>query len=231
MGVALASVGTVWRTVVTREKEEQLLFVGAEFAAAIARYHDRSPEGAPVFPPTLEALLEDRRFPTPQRHLRRIYVDPMTGNDRWGLVTQPDGRISGVHSLSTGVPMRTADLPLGVRVTGDGTRYSDWKFVYQPVAAPPGTPAGAGADAGASPAPVSGAPVSPSNPTPTPAPDLPAVDPVREADPRNQPNRCTDERRESMLVCLTLEGAERRACESTSTRAYATCLRTIARGG
>jgi hypothetical protein len=183
----------------------------------------------PVFPPTLEALLEDRRFPVPQRHLRRLYIDPMTGNSRWGLVKLPDGRITGVYSLSTGVPMRTTDFPQSVRVAGEGGRYSDWKFVYQPVAAPAGTAAGA------TPAPVGGAPVAPTAPVPGPAreppPEVLYADPVREADPRNQSNRCTEERRDAMIVCLTLEGAQRRSCESASTRAYVTCLRAVARGG
>ena len=82
---------------------------------------------------------------------------------------------------------------------------------------------------------MGGAPVAPTAPVPGPAreppPEVLYADPVRVADPRNQSNRCTEERRDAMIVCLTLEGAQRRSCESASTRAYVTCLRAVARGG
>ena len=63
-----------------RDKERQLLFAGHEFREAIRRYLEASPAGQG----SLSAfhwtdLLRDPRSPDIKRHLRRIYLDPMTG--------------------------------------------------------------------------------------------------------------------------------------------------------
>jgi len=50
-------------------------------------------------------LLRDRRLPGVRRHLRQIYVDPITGRSDWGLIASPDGGIPGMHSLSQAEPI------------------------------------------------------------------------------------------------------------------------------
>ncbi len=52
-----------------------------------------------MFPAKLDDLLRDPRFPNVVRHLRKLYNDPMTGED-WELVTDPAERIIGVRSSS-----------------------------------------------------------------------------------------------------------------------------------
>lgn len=114
-----------------REHEEDLLFVGRQFARAIASYRASGGEHA-VSPPTLEALLEDKRFPMPVRHLRRIFHDPLTGSAEWGVI-RADGGIVGVYSLSTQRPIRSVQLPPDVELRaiapGETVRYRDWIFM------------------------------------------------------------------------------------------------------
>jgi type II secretory pathway pseudopilin PulG len=134
IGIGLASVGTVWNTQMQREKERELLFVGAQFRSAIAQYHASSP-GAGRYPMQLEELLRDDRYPGVRRYLRRIYRDPMTGKSEWGLVKGPDGGILGVHSLAEGRPLKNAGFTEADAAFVDVETYADWKFVATPLAA------------------------------------------------------------------------------------------------
>ncbi|QID16204.1 type II secretion system protein [Nitrogeniibacter mangrovi] len=144
LGLIAAGIGQTWQARAQREREAELIAIGTEMARALRHYHDHSPEGAPSWPASLDELVEDHRFPTPQRHLRRIYRDPMTGEPDWGLV-RAGGRIVGIHSLSDKTPFRHHDLPpeLG-QGAGDATRYRDW--VFRPVleSAPDQAPGTAG---------------------------------------------------------------------------------------
>jgi type II secretory pathway pseudopilin PulG len=116
-GVALAAAGSGWGAAAQRSKEQELLFVGGEFRRALESYYASSPGGTRESPRSLGELLLDPRFPVTRRHLRRVYVDPMTGRAEWGLILEND-RIVGVHSLSGARPMR-----------GRAAHYSDWEFV------------------------------------------------------------------------------------------------------
>ncbi len=124
MGTFLGAASEVWSQSRAREKEAELVWVGSQFRRAIESYYLRSPGSVKRFPEKLEDLLEDHRFVTIQLHLRRIYADPLTGRPDWGLVLAPSGGIAGVHSRSDGRPIR--------QVQG-AARYSDWRFVYEPV--------------------------------------------------------------------------------------------------
>ncbi len=87
-GVMMAATGQVWQTKSQREKEQELLFIGDEFRKAIMSYYNNQLTGVRQYPESLEDLLEDKRGPVPIRHLRRIYIDPMTMDDEWGLVEE-----------------------------------------------------------------------------------------------------------------------------------------------
>lgn len=139
MGITLASAGEVWRTASTREKEAQLLFVGQQFRLALASYRDRSPVGSPNTPATLDDLLQDKRFPTPVPHLRRLWRDPMTNSTEWVLV-KPGGRITGIHTRHEGEPLRKAHEPRDATLNGT-TAYSQWVFEAAPAMAAPASPA------------------------------------------------------------------------------------------
>ncbi|HEY4973966.1 MAG TPA: hypothetical protein VII41_10175, partial [Steroidobacteraceae bacterium] len=79
MGLALSAIGIVWHTQAQREREQELLFIGHEFRAAIRSYYVSQSGGGPRYPQRLEDLLQDERSPEQKHHLRKLYLDPMTG--------------------------------------------------------------------------------------------------------------------------------------------------------
>ena len=110
--------------------EQELLDIGAQFVDALQSYAGATPAGQPQQPPTLAALLRDPRFPQVRRHLRKLYVDPITGRAEWGLLYQPGSQgIIGVHSLSSSAPLKVGNFD--ARFTGfEGrSRLSEWQFV------------------------------------------------------------------------------------------------------
>jgi type II secretory pathway pseudopilin PulG len=130
-GVALGATGDVWRTAAQREREQELLFVGAQFRNAFVSYYGATPAGQRRYPRVLEDLLEDHRFPVPRRHLRRLYADPITGKPDWVLVDAPGGGIAGVHSRSEAKPLKTGNFPAQDAKFEGAEHYSDWKFVFE----------------------------------------------------------------------------------------------------
>jgi type II secretory pathway pseudopilin PulG len=136
MGVMLASVATIWHTARQREKERELLFVGNQFRLAIGGYYEKTPGALKKYPSSLDELLKDGRFVTMQRHLRRVYRDPMTGNSEWGIVKSPQGGIMGIHSLSQDTPLKTGNFRAIDKGFEGKQKYSEWVFYYTPK--PPG---------------------------------------------------------------------------------------------
>jgi type II secretory pathway pseudopilin PulG len=117
------------RTQAQREKEAQLLFVGDQFRRAIKSYYSTTPAGkSRSLPRSLDDLLEDPRFSAPIRHLRRLYVDPMTGQPDWVLV-QGAGGILGIHSRSTASTFKRKDFPVQNREFEGKETYADWVFI------------------------------------------------------------------------------------------------------
>lgn len=131
-GAALVAVGTWWSHEQQRDKEAELLYIGDQFRRAIGNYYERSPGTAKLYPRKLEELVFDTRFLTIQRHLRRVYRDPITGEARWGIITAPDGGIMGVYSLSEASPVKRAGFMTHDAELNGKSRYRDWRFVYYP---------------------------------------------------------------------------------------------------
>jgi general secretion pathway protein G len=115
---------------VKREKERELRRDLWEMRDAIDRYKDAADKGAMQikadslgYPPDLETLvngvdIQDKKV----KFLRRIPIDPMTGNTDWGLRSNQDDADSDsfgcqnvfyVHTKSQGTAL-------------DGTKYSTW---------------------------------------------------------------------------------------------------------
>jgi type II secretory pathway pseudopilin PulG len=162
IGAGLAMIGQTWHAMAQREKERDLLFAGQQIQRAIEQYYENSPVAAQRFPRKLEDLLRDERYPTLHRYLRKIYVEPMTGTTRWGLVEYPGIGITGVYSLSERPPMKKANFPPQFTQFSAAAKYSDWKFVYVPTQPPPSGPEAPGIPAtapGALGAPALGEPI------------------------------------------------------------------------
>ena len=112
-----------------RSNEAELLRIGSEFRRALASYRDAN--AARAYPMSIDELLLDRRNGAVRRHLRKLYFDPFTNTQEWGLVIE-DGRIVGVHSLSQRMPLKIAGFdPENADFEG-AQSYADWVFRASP---------------------------------------------------------------------------------------------------
>jgi type II secretory pathway pseudopilin PulG len=154
----------VWKQMVRREKEAELIFRGQQYVRAIALFQRRSGPG--TIPPNLDVLLD-------QRFLRKKYKDPITGDDfdilspmqpapgapgggaggrgqpavsggsaalgRGGVARGADGSVAaGVM----GVVSKSKDT--SIKLYNGRNRYNEWQFVYVPQVQAPGPGAGPG---------------------------------------------------------------------------------------
>jgi len=126
-GIGLSVAGISWQYQVRAEKEKQLLFVGTEFRNAFNSYFASTTDAGKVYPASLNDLLVDKRMPNIKRHLRKIYLDPMTGKADWGIVTQ-QGRIVGIYSRSSLVPYKRKGFNAADAKLAGAKRYKDWIF-------------------------------------------------------------------------------------------------------
>jgi len=118
------------RTTVRREKERELRRDLWEMRDAIDRYKDAADRGAfqikvgtEGYPPDLETLVKGIDSNGKKlRFLRRIPVDPMTGNTDWGMRSmqdEPDSTSWGGQNVF--------DVYTKAQGTAlDGTKYSEW---------------------------------------------------------------------------------------------------------
>ncbi|MCC8400738.1 type II secretion system protein [Paraburkholderia sp. MMS20-SJTN17] len=127
LSIALMGALDVWSLQRKREAELQLLFVGDQYRLAILRYY----RAGRALPASIDDLLNDTRVPVPLHHLRRAYADPVTGQNDWVLIYQA-GRIGGLHSSSTDVPIKIARFPQQYENFEGQQSYADWQFVYLP---------------------------------------------------------------------------------------------------
>lgn len=71
MGVLMSVMLPAWKTLVQREREEELVFRGEQYARAVGLFQRKF---AGAFPPSIDILVQ-------QKFLRRAYKDPVTGGD------------------------------------------------------------------------------------------------------------------------------------------------------
>jgi type II secretory pathway pseudopilin PulG len=132
LSVGLAAIGPQWADQAQRAREQDLLRVGQLYAQALAHYRAVSPGSLKQYPSDLQQLLLDNRFVGTQRHLRKLYPDPLDPLRPWGLVRGPDGRILGVFSQSADTPLRRESLDLEGLILPTTQRYDEWKFIARP---------------------------------------------------------------------------------------------------
>ncbi len=152
LSISMAMIAEKWTYVVKREKENELLFRGEQYAQAIRKFyltHKR-------YPFSLDELIES--YP---RCIRKLYKEPFSKNGEWGIIYLSDlasGKVfkkhqntnsngdknSSPHPIPVGKIYNRASQPL---ITGQivgvyskskdrpykdfmkGETYSDWKFV------------------------------------------------------------------------------------------------------
>jgi type II secretory pathway pseudopilin PulG len=141
MAGGLALVGEVWSTSNAREREAELLHVGNEYRKAIERYYLLGPQRQ--YPKSLADLIKDPRQPGTVRYLRKLYPDPITGKEEWGLVKSADGGFAGVYSLSEAAPLKSAGFAVRDAAFEGKSKYAEWQFVFSPVQPAPAKPAAA----------------------------------------------------------------------------------------
>ncbi|MBI3562994.1 MAG: type II secretion system protein [Gammaproteobacteria bacterium] len=155
LGATLAATGTVWHTAQQRAREADLLFIGEQYRQAIGRYYLATEGGLKQYPQTLADLIRDPRQPSVVRHLRKLYRDPITGSNDWGLIKDSNDHIMGVYCPSKLRPIKQANFGLQYQSFEGQEHYADWQFIYKPRSR--------------NPQPTTGVSASPT-PTPTPLP-------------------------------------------------------------
>jgi type II secretory pathway pseudopilin PulG len=141
-GVGLAALGEREQTRQQREREAELRFRGEAIAAALGRYAAATPLGQLPLPQRLDELLNDRRFPKPQRHLRQLYDDPFTGRPDWEPVL---GQAVASGEAAASAPARSGIVGVRSRssrrlfaTAGGRNTAHDWVFTAATTA--PSTP-------------------------------------------------------------------------------------------
>lgn len=130
IGILMAAAVPIARVSIRRDKERQLRRALWEMRDAIDRYKDAADRGAfqikvgtEGYPPDLETLVEGVDVQGKKvRFLRRIPVDPMTGDADWQLHSMQDEPDS-----SSWGGQHVFDVVSKSQQTGlDGTKYSTW---------------------------------------------------------------------------------------------------------
>jgi type II secretory pathway pseudopilin PulG len=155
MAILLTAVMPVWRQIGQREKEEELIFRGTQYARAIGLYRKKY---ANTSPPSIDVLVEGR-------FLRHNYRDPMVPDGDFQLLyqtTSAAGSSGGQGRPTAPTPPSSGNQPaalvgrggiIGVaskstqtalRVYSGGTHYNEWQFVPVVSTTQPGVTQGAG---------------------------------------------------------------------------------------
>ncbi len=138
IGLVTATTLRLGATMQRAAAERELLYIGEQYSEALKSYAAATPAGQPQQPPTMKELLKDPRFPGVRRHLRKIFVDPMTGSAEWGVIYMGDKvGVLGIHSLSTAQPIKVSNFPARFQAFEGKQKLSDWVFTFNGQEAPP----------------------------------------------------------------------------------------------
>lgn len=188
VGAATLKIGSLLQRAAA---EEELLEIGAAFSAALDSYAAATPRGASPYPPSLAELLKDPRSPAVRRHLRKIYVDPLTGKAEWGIVYLGGGEtgVVAIHSLSNARPLKIANFDSRFKGLDNKEMVSEWRFTAGERSLAPAVTSTQSGGPGAQPAPPAQQPApmaAPPVPEPGPEPG-PESEPEPEPEPRPEP--------------------------------------------
>ncbi len=128
IGISASATARQWTVMVQREKEADLMAKGIEIQNALSLYSATMKIGrvmsTEVYPQSLAELTR-----TPKPYLRKVYQDPMGGED-WEYLRAPTGGIMGVRSKSKAKPIKERDFPLAIRHFEGRKSYHDWMFQH-----------------------------------------------------------------------------------------------------
>lgn len=99
--LVLAGQTQSWIVQSRQMREAEWMYRGGQYRLALQSYRAASPDG--LGPDSLEQLLEDTRNGKTVRHLRQLYLDPITRGP-WELQLV-GGKIAGVYSSSSEKPL------------------------------------------------------------------------------------------------------------------------------
>ncbi len=130
LGILAAAAVPVAQFQVKRQKERELRRDLWEMRDAIDHYKDAADKGAfqtkldsQNYPPDLETLVNGVDVQGKKvKFLRKIPVDPMTGNADWGLRSMQDDPSSDSFGGQSVFDVHSKSIGTGL----DGTKYSDW---------------------------------------------------------------------------------------------------------
>jgi type II secretory pathway pseudopilin PulG len=130
MGIMMGITGQSWRMIMKRERETELLFRGMEYKRAIEKWHGTG-QRIPGSPPPgklkeLKDLLQGKSLQK-VRYIRKLYKDPITGED-FTVLQDPVKGIVGVASSSEEEPLKKGNFPKGLESLENQTQYRKWAF-------------------------------------------------------------------------------------------------------
>jgi type II secretory pathway pseudopilin PulG len=162
MAIVLSAALPAWKQIMQREKEEELVFRGEQYAHAIALFQRKFANSTP---PNIDVLVQ-------QRFLRKKYKDPITNDDfvpisivpqtAAGAIqagTQPGRGASasatpgaGTASPTTGatagiIGVTSGSSDASIRTYNGRTHYNEWAFVSVALTQRAGAPTGGAAGA------------------------------------------------------------------------------------
>lgn len=129
LGLGLGKTLEVFSTVSQREKEAELLQVGRLYQEAIRQFYWNSPGSVKRYPLDLTDLIKDPRTPTTRRYLRKLYLDPISG-EAFVPVMAPQGvGVAGVRSGSLRQPLKRSGFAEAEEGFENAATYADWVFM------------------------------------------------------------------------------------------------------
>ncbi|MDY0976339.1 type II secretion system protein [Massilia sp. CFBP9012] len=190
VGAATLKIGSLLQRAAA---EEELLEIGAAFSAALDSYAAATPRGASPYPPSLAELLKDPRSPAVRRHLRKVYVDPLTGKAEWGIVFLGDGETGVVafHSLSDARPLKLANFDSRFKGLDNKEKISEWRFSAGERSLAPAVTTTQSGGPGAQPAPPAPQ-AAPPIPQPAAPPPPPALEEPAPPEPAEEEGEAVD---------------------------------------
>ena len=144
MAVLMTAAMPVWRQLAQREKEEELVFRGEQYAHAIGMFQRRT---ANAFPPNLDVLVQ-------QKFLRKKYKDPITDDDfvplgnsqaagrggqqqpgqggaaQAGRGTAQPGAATQAPAIGGIIGVTSKSNAQSIRLYKGRSHYNEWAFVY-----------------------------------------------------------------------------------------------------